>query len=267
MPTDNELRREVERELEWEPRLDERRIGVPVDGGIVTLTGEVKSCVERWKAERTVERVKGLGGVANELSVHTSVDRTNTDIAKAAGDALRWNVSVPTDSVKVRVDKGWLILEGEVPWDYQRREAEPAVRILTGVKGISSLIQVKPQVALSKIEERIEETFKREAAYDASRIILEVFRRGGDASRFVAFLGATPRSREGRLVGSRRYTLSQHDHRRPGARRSISLPIAVAGHVRSCALGPLRGSERFEPAPYTGARIPERDCGCQRGQT
>ena len=180
MPTDNELRREVERELEWEPSLDERRIGVSVDGGIVTLTGEVNSYAERWKAERTVERVKGVRGIANELSVHTSVDRTDTDIAKAAADALRWNVSVPTDSVKVRVEKGWLTLEGEVPWDYQRRAAERAVRSLTGVNGISNLIQVKPQVAPSKIKEQIEETFKREAAYDASRITVEV--SGGEVT-------------------------------------------------------------------------------------
>jgi osmotically-inducible protein OsmY len=180
MPTDNELRREVERELEWEPSLDERRIGVSVDGGIVTLTGEVDSYAERWKAERTVERVKGVRGIANELSVHTSVDRTDTDIAKAAVDALRWNVSVPADSVKVRVEKGWLTLEGEVPWDYQRRAAERAVRNLSGVKGISNLIQVKPQVAPSRIREQIEETFKREAAYEASRITVEV--SGGEVT-------------------------------------------------------------------------------------
>jgi osmotically-inducible protein OsmY len=180
MPTDNELRREVERELEWEPSLDERRIGVSVDGGIVTLTGEVDSYAERWKAERTVERVKGVRGIANELSVHTSVDRTDTDIAKAAADALRWNVSVPADSVKVRVEKGWLTLEGEVPWDYQRRAAERAVRNLSGVKGISNLIQVKPQVAPSRIREQIEETFKREAAYEASRVTVEV--SGGEVT-------------------------------------------------------------------------------------
>jgi osmotically-inducible protein OsmY len=180
MPMDNELRREVERELEWGPSLDERRIGVSVDGGIVTLTGEVKSHAELWKAERTVERVKGVRGVANELSVHTSVDRTDTDIPKAAADALLRDVSVPADSVKVRVDKGLLTLEGEVPWDYQRRAAERAVRNLTGVKGISNLIRVKPQVAPSKIKERIEETFKREAAYDASRITVDV--SGGEVT-------------------------------------------------------------------------------------
>ena len=174
MATDSELRREVERELEWEPSVDGRRIGVSVEGGVVTLTGEVKSYIERWQAERTVERVRGVRGVANELSVRTSGERTDTDIAHAAVDALRWNVSVPTDSVKVRVEKGWLTLEGEVPWDYQRRAAERAVRSLFGVKGISNLIRVKPQVAPSNIKERIEETFKREAAYDASRITVEV---------------------------------------------------------------------------------------------
>ena len=234
MPTDNELRREVERELEWEPSLDERRIGVSVDGGIVTLTGEVKSYAERWKAERTVERVKGVRGIANELSVHTSVDRTDTDIAKAAVDALRWNVSVPADSVKVRVEKGWLTLEGEVPWDYQRRAAERAVRSLSWGErhiqshpGEASGGAVQDQ-GTDRGDVQARGGLRREPDHRGG------IRRRGDTSRFVALLGGTPRSREGRLVGSWRYSRSQHDHRRPGARRRISLPTAAAVHMRSC---------------------------------
>ena len=134
MKTDSELRRDVERELEWEPSVDERRIGVSVVDGIVTLTGEVGTYSERWKAERTAERVAGVKGIANELEVRTATERSDTDIAKAAVDAMKWNVMVPSDKITVKVSKGWVTLTGDVNWDYQRRAAERAVRDLPGVR-------------------------------------------------------------------------------------------------------------------------------------
>jgi osmotically-inducible protein OsmY len=171
--TDSELRRDVELELEWEPSVDERRIGVSVLDGIVTLTGEVRSYAEKWKAERTVERVAGVRGIVNEIEVRAETERSDIDMAKAAADALSWNVMVP-DRVKVRVERGWLSLTGEVNWDYQRRAAERAVRNLPGVRGITNLISVQPPVQPRDVKERIEETFKREALLDASRITVEV---------------------------------------------------------------------------------------------
>jgi osmotically-inducible protein OsmY len=180
MKTDSELRRDVEKELEWEPSIDERRIGVAVVDGIVTLTGEVSSYSEKWKAERTVERVAGVRGIANEIEVKTGTERSDTDIAKAAVDGLRWNVMVPNDKIKVKVDNGWITLTGEVTWDYQRRAAERAVRDIPGVKGISNLITVKPRVEPRDLKQRIEETFKREAVLDANRITVEV--NGGEVT-------------------------------------------------------------------------------------
>jgi osmotically-inducible protein OsmY len=180
MKTDNILRRDVERELEWEPSVDERRIGVSVVDGVVTLTGEVESYGQKWKAERAVERVAGVRGIANELEVHSVVARTDSDIARAAADALKWNVMVPSDRVKVKVDDGWVRLTGEVNWDYQRRAAERAVRDLPGVRGISNLISVKPRIEPKDVKERIEETFKREAVLDANKIKVEV--SGGEVT-------------------------------------------------------------------------------------
>src|SRR4051794_34754569 len=119
MKTDSELRHDVEKELEWDPAIDERRIGVAVLDGVVTLTGEVTTFSEKWRAERTVERVAGVRGVANELEVRLLEERTDTDIAKSAADALRWHVAVPADKVKVKVEKGWVILTGDVTWDFQ----------------------------------------------------------------------------------------------------------------------------------------------------
>ena len=135
MKTDSELRRDVERELEWEPSVDERRIGVSVIDGVVTLSGEVGSFAEKWNAERAVERVAGVRGIANELEVQSVSKRSDTDIAKAAADRLAWDVMVPEGKVTVEVSNGWVTLKGEVPWDYHRRAAERAVRNLDGVKG------------------------------------------------------------------------------------------------------------------------------------
>jgi osmotically-inducible protein OsmY len=174
MKSDSELRRDVERELEWEPGVDARRIGVSVIDGVVTLTGQVSSYAERWKAERTVERVTGVRGIANDLEVITTGEQSDTDIARAAVDALKWDITVPSDRIKVKVDKGWVTLTGEANWDFQRRAAERAVRNLTGVTGLTNLITVKPEVKPQNVKQMIEKTFKREAVLDANNIQVEV---------------------------------------------------------------------------------------------
>jgi osmotically-inducible protein OsmY len=170
MKTDNELRRDIERELEWEPSVDERHIGVAVLDGVVTLNGEVSSYAEKFKAERAVERVGGVRGIVNELEVRSPKEHSDTEIAHAAVEALKLDVRVPVDKVTVRVDKGWLTLTGDVNWDFQRRAAESAVRYLPGVRGISNLINVRPVVQPTDVKKRIEEAFKREALFDALRV-------------------------------------------------------------------------------------------------
>jgi len=174
MKSDSELRRDVERELEWEPGVDERRIGVSVIDGVVTLTGQVSSYAERWKAERTVERVTGVRGIANDLEVIPTGEQSDTDIARAAVDALKWDITVPSDRIKVKVDKGWVTLTGEANWDFQRRAAERAVRNLTGVTGLTNLITVMPGVKPQNVKQMIERTFTREAVLDANNIQVEV---------------------------------------------------------------------------------------------
>jgi osmotically-inducible protein OsmY len=145
MKTDSELREDVEEELGWEPSVDEGRIGVAVADGIVTLTGEVGSFAAKWNAERAVERVEGVRGVANDTQVRLVGQYSDTDIARAAVDALTWNSLVPSDRVTVRVENGWVTLQGEVNYDYERRAAERAVRYLDGVTGVSNLVTVTPR--------------------------------------------------------------------------------------------------------------------------
>lgn len=180
MIPDNELRKRVEDELGWEPSIDDRRIGVSVVDGIVTLTGEVSSYGEKWKVERVVERVAGVRGVANDLEVRSKAKHSDTEIAHAAAEALKWDIMVPSDRITVAVDKGWLTLRGDVSWDFQRRAAERAVRNLAGVKGITNLITIKPRVAPEDIKQKIEESFRRAAAYDVERVIVNV--SGGEVT-------------------------------------------------------------------------------------
>jgi osmotically-inducible protein OsmY len=180
MKSDSALRRDVERELEWEPSIEERRIGVSAIDGVVTLTGEVSTYAEKLKAERAVERVAGVRGVVNELKVQLAGKFSDTDIAKAAVAALRSDVTVPADRVKVKVDKGWVKLTGDVYGDYQRRAAERAVRNVPGVQGVSNLIAIAARAEPHDVKQKIEETLQRAAALDAKNI--DVIVTGGEVT-------------------------------------------------------------------------------------
>ena len=151
-------------------------IGISVNDGIVTLSGHVSSYREKYVAERSAKRVYGVKAVANELDVKLpgSSQRTDSDIAEAAVNALKSNFSVPPHKITVTVSKGWIKLEGEVEWQYQREAAERAVRYLTGVVGLSNLITVKPKTSPTELKAKIEDAFKRSAELDAKRITVEV---------------------------------------------------------------------------------------------
>jgi VCBS repeat-containing protein len=171
MKTDRELQLDVVDELRWEPGVDATEIGATVKDGVVTLTGTVDSFAEKWAAEAAVKRLSGVKALAVELEVKLPGDckRTDADIAEAAQNALEWDVSVP-DGIKVTVEKGFLTLDGQVDWEYQRSAAERAVQYLTGVTGVNNEITVKPSVAPTGIKEKIEAAFKRDAILDAQQI-------------------------------------------------------------------------------------------------
>lgn len=174
--TDTELQREVLDELRWEASVNAADIGVSVKGGVVTLSGHVPSYAEKWGAERAAKRVEGVRAVANELDVHLPSDsvRTDQDIATACVNALKNNIVVPDRKIKATVSKGWVELEGEVEWQFQRDAAERAVRYLPGVIGVTNLITVKPRVTASDLKSKIQDAFKRSAAMDANRVTVEV---------------------------------------------------------------------------------------------
>lgn len=173
MKTDFELHKDVVAELTWDPRVSEKEIGVAVKDGVVTLTGSVKSYAEKWAAERAVEGVAGVKAVANDVTVNlpSAFTHTDTEIAHKAVDALKWDIQVPDDKVKVTVTNGWLALDGDVEWRYQREAAANAVRFLAGVRGVSNNITLTPkQVSTYEVNKSIKAALERRADRTAERI-------------------------------------------------------------------------------------------------
>ena len=175
MKSDSEIERDVREELKWEPHLDAADIAVAVKNGVVTLAGFTKSYTDRLEAELAAKRVAGVHAVANDIEVRLpAIDqRPDPDIARDAVVALKSELPISHDRIKIIVKDGWITLEGAVEWQYQKTTAETAVRRVKGVKGVTSVIAVKPKVEPSELQRKIMEAFKRNAEVDANRITVE----------------------------------------------------------------------------------------------
>jgi len=175
MRSDSEIERDVKEELQWDPDLDATDIAISVKKGVVTLAGFVRSYTDKYEAEAAAKRVAGVVGLANDLEVRLpSVDeRPDPEIARDAVSAIKSQLPISSEHIKVVVKSGWVTLEGKVEWQYQKNTAESAVRRIKGVKGVSNLIQLKPQAEPSEIKRKIQEAFRRNAEIDANRITVE----------------------------------------------------------------------------------------------
>jgi len=176
MKNDAQLQRDVMAELNWEPSVNAAQIGVQAKDGIVTLTGHVDSYAQKLGAERAAERVIGVKALAVEMDVALPVSsrRNDVDIARSAQNVLEWLSSLPSDSVKVKVEDGWITLSGEVDWEFQRQAATRAVRDLMGVTGVSDQIAVEPKISSTAVKTNIEAALKRRARADSQRILVDV---------------------------------------------------------------------------------------------
>jgi osmotically-inducible protein OsmY len=175
MKSNEEIERDVREELKWDPDLDASDIAVSVKDGVVTLAGFVKSYTDRLEAEQAAKRVAGVRAVANDIEVRLpAIDqRPDPDIARDAVAALKAELPISHDRIKVIVKDGWVTLEGAVEWQYQKTTAENAVRKVKGVKGVTNVVTVKPKVEPSELQRKIIDAFKRNAEVDANRITVE----------------------------------------------------------------------------------------------
>ena len=175
MKTDTELQRAVLDEIAWEPSVLVPEIGVIVHDGVVTLAGSVDNLPAKWGAEAAALRVSGVKAVANTIEVKLPTDshRSDEDIASAASDVLQWNIVLPKNLQAV-VEDGWITLTGKVQWQFQRNAAEDAVKQLTGVKGVTNEIMVKPRVAPFAVKGKIEAALHRNATLEAKGIQIKI---------------------------------------------------------------------------------------------
>jgi osmotically-inducible protein OsmY len=175
MRSDSDIRRDVEDELRWDPDIDATDIAVSVKNSVVFPAGFVRSFMQKYQAEADAKRVAGVTAVANDLEVRLpNIDETpDPQIARDAIARIKSELPYAWDNIRVVVKSGWLTLEGEVEWYYQRERAEEAVRRVRGIKGVTNSIEVKPRVASMEIRRKIEEALRRAAEIDASRVTVE----------------------------------------------------------------------------------------------
>jgi len=173
--TDTELKMDVLSEIKYEPRIKVADIGVLVKDGTVTLNGFANNYSEKWEAVHAVKRVAGVKAIADDIEIKLSHPPLHTDgnIAAAAVQHIEWCNLIPTESIQVTVRDGWITLDGEVEWGYQRSAAGNVVQHLIGVKGVSNLISIKPKLTATAIETAIQQAFKRNALLDANKIQVE----------------------------------------------------------------------------------------------
>ncbi|MGI5214508.1 BON domain-containing protein [Plantactinospora sp. CA-290183] len=175
--SDREIQRDVLDALGWEPRVRPNEIGVAVQEGVVTLSGWLDNYAEKWAAERAAHRVGRVRAVANDIEVRlpNSAERTDPELAAAATRALEWDAFVPVNDLAVTVSNGWVVLRGEVEWEYQRRAAEGSVRRLSGVRGVTNGISVQPRErpVPDEIADRIRSALMRSVETDAEGIDIQ----------------------------------------------------------------------------------------------
>ncbi len=174
--SDLSLRQHILEELEFQPDIDAANIGVTVDNGVVTLSGHVKSYAQKINAERAVKSITGVRALAEEIQVRLEKNAGTADdtIAARALNIIAWSSDVPEEDIEITVQNGWVTLEGEVDWQYQKETVERAVHKLSGVVGIDNRLTLRARLNAVDVQQRIEEALKRNAEVDAKGIHVKV---------------------------------------------------------------------------------------------
>ena len=175
MRSDNQIQIDVIDELRCDPQVGTAEIGVATPDLTATLSGTLESYARKCAAIRAAERVIGVKAIAEELKVLLPghLNRTDAELAHAVLNALNWDVEVPSDQITVRVNAGWVWLEGEVELPHEKAAAERAIRYLTGVRGVTNSLHTRARAFAPEIRKRIADALTRNAEADAQRISVE----------------------------------------------------------------------------------------------
>jgi len=176
MKSNHELQTDVENAISWEPLMHSAEIGVTAKDGVVSLTGVVDSYAKKMEAENAAKKVIGVKSVVEKIEVKfpSNWSKTNEEIAKEVVTALESNWSVPKDKVTSTVENGWVTLEGELPWNYQKEAAKNAVNHLLGVKGVANNIKIKSNTHDEIEKQDVEDAIARSFSIDDCDINVSV---------------------------------------------------------------------------------------------
>jgi osmotically-inducible protein OsmY len=171
MKTDTQLQKDVMDEIKWEQSTAAAQIGVTAKDGTVTLTGTVATYADMGAAFTAAQRVEGVKGLAEEITItpHGIHAKSDTEVAEAAVNALKWHVWLQ-DGIQATVAQGWVTLKGQVDWEYQRLAARDAVCFMPGVKGVTNDVTLKPTAKPTAVKDQIEKAFVRNAEFDAATV-------------------------------------------------------------------------------------------------
>jgi len=169
--SDRQLREAVLKQLEWDPQVTSRDIGVTAADNVVTLTGFAHHYSEKYAAEKAAKSVYGVRAVANDIEVKLGTARSDPEIARDLAQATKIDVTLPDNGIKTTVQDGFVTLEGSVEWNFQRSRIEAAARNVPGVRGVMNQIVIKSQpVSTVEVLHKIEDALRRNAEVDARRI-------------------------------------------------------------------------------------------------
>jgi osmotically-inducible protein OsmY len=177
MKTDVEIKKDVLDELRWQPEIDETQIGVIVEDGIVTLTGTLDSFSKKLAAERAVKKVAGVRGIAMDVHVlfGEAFKKIDSEIARAAADALKWNATIPEERITLKVEDGRVFLSGKLEWGYQKYAAINVLNHLQGVREVhAEELVVEPSIRVVDVRHKIERALERLADVDATSVDVDV---------------------------------------------------------------------------------------------
>jgi osmotically-inducible protein OsmY len=177
MRNNADLQKDVQDALKWEPLLNEAEIGVIVKDGIVTLYGIVDSFTKKSEAETAAKNVAGVKAVVEKIEVRFGDDLKNNDdndIAKEVINAWKRHWEIPQEKLKVKVENGWVTLEGELDGNYQREAAKDTIKNLLGVTGVSNNIVIKSNTHDQIEKQQIEKAMKRNWSINDKNIDVQV---------------------------------------------------------------------------------------------
>jgi osmotically-inducible protein OsmY len=176
MKNNSELQKDVQDSIKWEPLLNAAEIGVTAKDGIVTLSGTVDSYTKKLEAENAAKNTAGVNAVVEKIKVKfgDSWQKDDNEIAKEILNAYKWNWEIPDDKVKVKVEDGWVTLEGQLEWNFQRETAQNLVNIQAGVKGATNNISIKSETHDAIEKKDIEDALDRNWSIDREDIHIKV---------------------------------------------------------------------------------------------